>query len=50
MGMTVDGKGNEGMADGKLARRMDAIDPFKDPFLARRSEDVGPDDLFDGDL
>jgi len=49
MGMTVDGKGNEGMAEGQLMVSMDSLDPFKDPFLARRNEDVGPDDLFDGD-
>ena len=49
MGPTEDVKGIEGMADGQLAKRVDAIDPYKHPFLARRNEDGGPDDLFDGD-
>ncbi len=49
MGQTEDRKGSEVMADGNLAGRMDVIDPFKDPFLAPRNEDVSPDDLFDGD-
>ena len=39
----------EGKADGPLGEPLDALDPYKDPFLARRNEDEGPDDLFDGD-
>ncbi len=49
MGPMEDVKGSEGKADGHRAGRMDALDACKDPFLARRHEDGGPDDLFDGD-
>ena len=49
MGPTEDEEVIEGMADGHRAGRMDALDAHKDPFLARRREDGGPDDLFDGD-
>ena len=49
MGPMEDVKGSEGMADGHPTGSMDALDALKDPFLARRSEDGGPDDLFDGD-
>lgn len=49
MGPPEDVKGSEGKADGQIEDRMDALDAYKDPFLARRNEDGGPDDLFDGD-
>jgi len=36
-------------AEDQPTERKDSLDPFKDPFLAPRKEDRGPDDLFDGD-
>lgn len=49
MGPAEDDKTLEGMADGQLEGPMDVLDPYKDPFLAPRNDDGGPDDLFDGD-